>query len=35
VPESHTGRYLARILDPSAVEAAAAGVKRRTRKKAS
>ncbi|MGY1616857.1 excinuclease ABC subunit UvrA [Geodermatophilus sp. SYSU D00691] len=34
VPESHTGRYLARILDPEAVNAAAAP-KRRARKKAS
>jgi excinuclease ABC subunit A len=34
VPESHTGRYLARILDSSAVTAAAAP-KRRARRKAS
>ncbi|SOD98926.1 excinuclease ABC subunit UvrA [Blastococcus haudaquaticus] len=34
VPESHTGRYLAKILDPEAV-AAAAAPKKRTRKKAS
>jgi excinuclease ABC subunit A len=34
VPESHTGRYLAKILDPDAV-AAAAAPKKRTRKKAS
>src|SRR6195952_5253032 len=34
VPESHTGRYLARILDPESVTAAATP-KRRTRKKAS
>jgi excinuclease ABC subunit A len=34
VPESHTGRFLAEILDPAAVEAAAAP-KKRTRKKAS
>jgi excinuclease ABC subunit A len=34
VPESHTGRYLARILDPDAV-AAAAAPKKRARKKAS
>ncbi|HET6392791.1 MAG TPA: excinuclease ABC subunit A, partial [Blastococcus sp.] len=34
VPESHTGRYLARMLDPDAV-AAAAAPKKRTRKKAS
>ena len=34
VPESHTGRYLARILDEDAV-AAAAAPKKRTRKKAS
>jgi excinuclease ABC subunit A len=34
VPESHTGRYLARILDPDAV-AAAGAPKRRSRKKAS
>jgi excinuclease ABC subunit A len=34
VPESHTGRYLAKILDPDAV-AAAAGPKKRARKKAS
>ncbi|WRL67042.1 excinuclease ABC subunit UvrA [Blastococcus brunescens] len=34
VPESHTGRYLATILDPDAV-AAAAAPKKRTRKKAS
>jgi excinuclease ABC subunit A len=34
VPESHTGRFLARILDPGAVNAAAAP-KRRARKKAS
>jgi excinuclease ABC subunit A len=34
VPESHTGRYLARLLDPEAVNAAAAP-KRRVRKKAS
>ena len=36
VPESHTGRYLVRLLDPGAVEAAAAGSKKRaTRKRAS
>ena len=34
VPESHTGRYLATILDPDAV-AAAGAPKKRTRKKAS
>jgi excinuclease ABC subunit A len=34
VPESHTGRYLARILDPALVTAAAAP-KRRARRKAS
>jgi excinuclease ABC subunit A len=34
VPESHTGRYLAKILDEDAV-AAAAGPKKRVRKKAS
>jgi excinuclease ABC subunit A len=34
VPESHTGRYLAGILDPEAV-AAASAPKKRTRKKAS
>jgi excinuclease ABC subunit A len=34
VPESHTGRFLAKILDPEAVEAAAAP-KKRARKKAS
>jgi excinuclease ABC subunit A len=34
VPESHTGRFLAKILDPKAVEAAA-GPKKRARKKAS
>ena len=34
VPESHTGRYLAQILDPDAV-AAAAAPKKRARKKAS
>jgi excinuclease ABC subunit A len=34
VPESHTGRYLARILDPDSVTAAAAP-RRRARKKAS
>jgi excinuclease ABC subunit A len=34
VPESHTGRYLAKILDPEAV-AAATAPKKRTRKKAS
>jgi excinuclease ABC subunit A len=34
VPESHTGRYLAKILDPDAVTVAA-GPKKRTRKKAS
>jgi excinuclease ABC subunit A len=34
VPESHTGRYLAKILDPDAV-AAAAAPKKRARKKAS
>ncbi|MFW3168404.1 excinuclease ABC subunit UvrA [Geodermatophilus sp. CPCC 206100] len=34
VPESHTGRYLARILDPQAV-AAAAAPRKRPRKKAS
>jgi excinuclease ABC subunit A len=34
VPESHTGRYLAKVLDPDAV-AAAAAPKKRTRKKAS
>ena len=34
VPESHTGKYLARILDPDAV-AAAAAPKKRSRKKAS
>jgi len=34
VPESHTGQYLARMLDPDAV-AAAAAPKKRTRKKAS
>ncbi|MGK5114466.1 MULTISPECIES: excinuclease ABC subunit UvrA [unclassified Geodermatophilus] len=34
VPESHTGRYLAKILDPDAV-AAAAAPKKRVRKKAS
>jgi excinuclease ABC subunit A len=34
VPESHTGRYLAKILDADAV-AAAAGPKKRARKKAS
>ena len=34
VPESHTGRYLARILDPDLV-AAAAAPKKRARKKAS
>ncbi|MGY1700337.1 excinuclease ABC subunit UvrA [Geodermatophilus sp. SYSU D00766] len=36
VPESHTGRYLVPMLDPAAVEAAAAGPKKRaTRKRAS
>ncbi|SFP47133.1 Excinuclease ABC subunit A [Geodermatophilus dictyosporus] len=36
VPESHTGRYLVPLLDPAAVEAAAAGPKKRaTRKRAS
>ncbi|MCZ2827007.1 MULTISPECIES: excinuclease ABC subunit UvrA [unclassified Modestobacter] len=35
VPESHTGRFLAKILDPEAVAAAASGVKKKTRKKAS
>ncbi|GAB3323699.1 excinuclease ABC subunit UvrA [Geodermatophilus aquaeductus] len=36
VPESHTGRYLVPLLDPKAVEAAAAGTKKRaTRKRAS
>jgi excinuclease ABC subunit A len=34
VPESHTGRYLANILDPDAV-AAAGAPKKRNRKKAS
>ena len=34
VPESHTGRYLAKILDADAV-AAAAAPKKRARKKAS
>jgi excinuclease ABC subunit A len=34
VPESHTGRYLAKILDPEAI-AAAGAPKKRTRKKAS
>jgi excinuclease ABC subunit A len=34
VPESHTGHYLAKILDPDAV-AAAAAPKKRARKKAS
>jgi excinuclease ABC subunit A len=34
VPESHTGRYLAKVLDPEAV-AAATAPKKRTRKKAS
>jgi excinuclease ABC subunit A len=34
VPESHTGRYLARILDPGAV-AGAAAPRKRARKKAS
>jgi excinuclease ABC subunit A len=34
VPESHTGKFLARILDPEAV-AAAAAPKKRARKKAS
>jgi excinuclease ABC subunit A len=33
VPESHTGHYLAKILDPDAV--AAAAPKKRARKKAS
>ena len=33
VPESHTGRFLAGILDPAAVAAAAAGPKRRSRVK--
>jgi excinuclease ABC subunit A len=33
VPESHTGRFLADILDPAAVAAAAAGPKRRSRVK--
>ncbi|MCZ2850610.1 excinuclease ABC subunit UvrA [Modestobacter sp. VKM Ac-2978] len=35
VPESHTGRFLANILDPEAVAAAAAGPKKKARKKAS
>jgi excinuclease ABC subunit A len=36
VPESHTGRYLVPLLDPAAIEAAAAGPKKRaTRKRAS
>ncbi|WP_249523748.1 excinuclease ABC subunit UvrA [Modestobacter marinus] len=35
VPESHTGRFLAGILDPEAIAAAAAGAKKKTRKKAS
>ncbi|MGY1670001.1 excinuclease ABC subunit UvrA [Geodermatophilus sp. SYSU D00710] len=36
VPESHTGRYLVPLLDPEAIEAAAAGPKKRaTRKRAS
>ncbi|MGX5655149.1 excinuclease ABC subunit UvrA [Geodermatophilus nigrescens] len=36
IPESHTGRYLVPLLDPAAVEAAAAGPKKRaTRKRAS
>ncbi|MCV2488022.1 excinuclease ABC subunit UvrA [Geodermatophilus sp. YIM 151500] len=35
VPESHTGRYLAKILDPDAVAAAADGAKKRSRRKAS
>ncbi|MCZ2805109.1 excinuclease ABC subunit UvrA [Modestobacter sp. VKM Ac-2983] len=35
VPESHTGRFLAKILDREAVVAAASGAKKRTRKKAS
>jgi excinuclease ABC subunit A len=34
VPESHTGKFLAQILDPDAV-AAAAAPKKRARKKAS
>jgi excinuclease ABC subunit A len=34
VPESHTGRYLATVLDPDSV-AAAAAPKKRARKKAS
>ncbi|WP_138759232.1 excinuclease ABC subunit UvrA [Modestobacter altitudinis] len=33
VPESHTGRFLAQILDPDAVAAAAAPMKKRPRKK--
>ena len=33
VPESHTGRFLAQILDQDAVAAAAAPVKKRARKK--
>ncbi|MBM7808565.1 excinuclease ABC subunit A [Geodermatophilus bullaregiensis] len=36
VPESHTGRYLVPLLDPAAVESAAAGPRKRaTRKRAS
>ncbi|MGY1784757.1 excinuclease ABC subunit UvrA [Geodermatophilus sp. SYSU D00698] len=36
IPESHTGRYLVPMLDPAAIEAAAAGPKKRaTRKRAS
>ncbi|GAB4079722.1 excinuclease ABC subunit UvrA [Modestobacter muralis] len=33
VPESHTGRFLAEILDPAAVAAAAEGTKKRPRRK--